>query len=126
MPSITYIWKFFVKATFSKSIIFRLKNIFESNVLKFVINIIFISSSPFALLIINVKILSNFQNEWCTFARKKGCLKKRKTIHFQSLNALSMQRHFLFVLSFEHASFAINGNYSKKTYDNPKIIIFPL
>jgi len=38
----------------------------------------FINSSPFALLIINVKILSNFQKEWCTFGRRKGCLKKNK------------------------------------------------
>jgi hypothetical protein len=30
-----------------------------------------ISSSPFALLIINVKILSNFQEEGCTFGKKK-------------------------------------------------------
>jgi hypothetical protein len=33
--------------------------------------------SPFALLIINAKILSNFQKEWCTFGRKKGHLKKK-------------------------------------------------
>jgi hypothetical protein len=36
-------------------------------------NPIFISSSPFSLLIVNVKILSNFQKEWCTFGRKKRC-----------------------------------------------------
>jgi hypothetical protein len=39
-------------------------------VLKWVIKIFFINWSPFALLIINAKILSNFQNEWCTFDRK--------------------------------------------------------
>jgi hypothetical protein len=66
----TYIWIIFVKVTFSKSIIFRVKNAFVSNVFKWGIKIIFISSSPFALLIINVKILSNFQKEWCTFGRK--------------------------------------------------------
>jgi hypothetical protein len=38
----------------------------------------FISSSPFALLIMNVKILSNFQKEWCIFGRKKETLKKNK------------------------------------------------
>ncbi len=46
--------------------------------LEFVINIIFISSSSFSFLIINVKILSNFQNEWCILGRKKKHLKKNK------------------------------------------------
>jgi hypothetical protein len=31
----------------------------------------FISSSLFVFLIVNVKILFNFQKEWCTFGRKK-------------------------------------------------------
>jgi hypothetical protein len=44
---------------------------FEPNEFKLVIKIIFISSSLFALLIINIKILFNFQKEWCTFDRKK-------------------------------------------------------
>jgi len=61
----------FVNATFSKSIIFKVKNMFEPNEFKSIIKIIVISSSPFALLIINVKILFNFQKEWCTFDRKK-------------------------------------------------------
>jgi hypothetical protein len=30
-----------------------------------------------------------------------------------------MQKHFLFVSSFEHVNFAINKKYSKKHYDNP-------
>jgi hypothetical protein len=30
----------------------------------------FISSNPFAFLIINVQILSSFQKEWCAFGRK--------------------------------------------------------
>ncbi len=70
MPSITYIWTIFVNVTFSKSIIFR-ECTFEPYVFKLVIKTIFISSSPFALLIINVKILSNFQKEWCTFGEKR-------------------------------------------------------
>ncbi len=70
MPFITYIYEqLFIKATFSKSIIFRIKNAFDQ-MLKWVIKIIFISLSHFALLIINVKILSNFQKEWCTFGKK--------------------------------------------------------
>ncbi len=71
-----------------------------------------------AFLIINVKILFNFQKEWCTFGRKKGCLKKTKIVHFQGLSALNMQKHFWFVSSFEHVNFAINEKYSKKIYDN--------
>ncbi len=113
MPSITYIWTTFVKATLSKSIIFKVKNTFEPNVFKLVMKTIFINSSPFALLITNVKILSNFQKEWCTFGRKKKCLKKTKIVHSWSLSALNMQKHFWFMSSFEHVNFAIDGKYSK-------------
>jgi hypothetical protein len=84
----------FVKVTFSKSIIFKVKNTFEPNVLKWVIKKKFISSSPFAFLIINVKILSNFQKQWCIVDRKKEHLKKIKIVHSRSLNALNMQKHF--------------------------------
>jgi len=42
-----------------------------------------INSSPFALLIINVKILSNFQKEWCTFGLKKRHLKKQGLFIFK-------------------------------------------
>ncbi len=44
----------FVKATSSKSLIFKVKNTFEPNMLKWVIKRIFITSNPFAFLIINV------------------------------------------------------------------------
>jgi len=57
----------------NESIIFRVKNTFEPNVLKWVIKIIFISLGILSLLIINVKILSNFQKD--TFGRKKRHLK---------------------------------------------------
>jgi hypothetical protein len=30
-------------------------------------------STPFALLIINMKLLFIFGNEWCTFDKQKGC-----------------------------------------------------
>jgi hypothetical protein len=68
----------FVKGTFSKSINFKVNNTFEQNVFKCVIKLTFISWSTFALLIINVKILSNFQNEWCTFGRKQKTFGKNK------------------------------------------------
>jgi hypothetical protein len=72
------------------------------------------SSSPFAILIINVKILSSCQKKWCTFGRGKGCLKKQRNVHFRGLSALNMQKHFKFVSNFEHIDFVINGKYSKK------------
>ncbi len=97
-----------------------LKPYFQNpNVLKWIIKTIFINSSPFALLIINVKILSNFQKEWCTLGRKKGCLKKTKIVHSWGFNALNMQKQFWFVLSVENVNFAINGKYFQKHYDNP-------
>ncbi len=124
MPFITYIWTTFVKVTFSKSINFKFKSTFELNVFNWVIKTTFINSSPFALLMINVKILSNFQKAWCTFGRKKKSLKKTRIIHSWGLNALNMQKHFWFVSSFEHVNFAINGKYSQKIYDNPKYDVF--
>ncbi len=63
---LSHIQTTFVKATFPKSIVFRVENTFEPNVLKWVIKTIVINSSPFAFL-----ILSNFQKECCTFGRKK-------------------------------------------------------
>ncbi len=53
-------------------------NTFEPNVLKSVIKIIFMNLNPFALLIFNVKVLFNFQKEWCTFSRKKMTFEKNK------------------------------------------------
>jgi hypothetical protein len=59
---------------------------------------------------------------------KNRYLKKTKTIHFQGLSDLNMQKHFWFVSNFEHVKFEINGKYSKKNYDNPNyyasIVIF--
>jgi hypothetical protein len=55
-----------------------IKNTFEINVFKCVLKWIWPTSSAFVFLIINIKILSNFENEWCTFDNEKGCLKKKK------------------------------------------------
>jgi hypothetical protein len=114
MPCITYIWTTFVKATFSKFIIFRVKSIFEPNVFKWVIKANFISSSPSSLLIINVKIIYNFQKKWAHLVLKKH-LEKTRIIKFLGLSVL---KHFLFVSSFEHVNFAINEKDSKNIYDN--------
>jgi len=54
---------------------------------------------------------------------KKRRLKKIKIIHFQSLSALNMQKHFLFVSSFEHVNFTIIEKYFKKHYDNPNYYV---
>jgi hypothetical protein len=82
-----------------------------------------IGSNPFAFLIMNVKILSNFQKECCTFGRKKRHLKKIRIVHFQGLNASNMQKHFLFVSNFEHVNFVINRKYSKNNYENPNYYV---
>ncbi len=52
--------QFLFKNTFSKFMIFKVKNTFEPNVLQIGYKKIIHSSNPFALLIINIKILSNF------------------------------------------------------------------
>jgi hypothetical protein len=79
----------------------------------------FISSSPFAFLIINVKILSNFQKEWCTFGRKKKTFEKKKDHPLSRLDCFEYANFKKIVPSFEHVNFAINGKYSKYFYDNP-------
>ncbi len=84
----------FVEDTFSKSIIFKVKSTFEPNVFKAVMKTIIFNSSPFAFLIINVKILSNFEKEWCRFDRRKRRLKKTRTVHFRNSNALEMKNLF--------------------------------
>jgi hypothetical protein len=119
MSFITYIWTTFVKTTFSKSIIFKVKNIFEPNALKWVIKIIFIYSSRFSLLIMNIKILSNFQNEWCTFGKIKTFEKNKDCplSKFECFEHAPKKKWFL--SNFEHVNFEINGKYSKKNYDNP-------
>ncbi len=71
MPSITYICTTFVKITFLKSSIFKVKflsQMFSNRPYKKK----FIISIPFTCLIINVKILFNFQKGYCTFDEKKN------------------------------------------------------
>ncbi len=74
----------FLEGTFSKSIIFKVKSTFEPNVFKAVMKTIILNSSPFAFLIINVKILSNFEKKWYIFGRRKRCLKKTRIVHFRN------------------------------------------
>jgi hypothetical protein len=76
--------------------------------------------SPFVLLIINNKILSNFQKQWCTFGSKKKHLKKNKDCPLSRFECFGHAKTVWFVSSFEHVNFAINEKYSQKLYDNPK------
>jgi hypothetical protein len=66
-----------------------------------------------------LKSFSIFKRNGAHLVRKKTFEKKTRTIHFQGFNALNMQKHFVFMSSFEHVNFAINGKYSKRIYDNP-------
>jgi hypothetical protein len=81
-------------------------------VFKWIIKTNFVNSSHFALLILHVKILSNIQNEWCKFGRKKNTFEKNKDCPLSS-----------FVSNLEHVNFAINEKYSKNNYDNPNYYV---
>jgi hypothetical protein len=69
-------WITFVKDTFSKFIIFRVKYKFETNMFKCVLKWILSISSAFFFIVTNDKILLNLKKEWCTFDKKKGLKKK--------------------------------------------------
>jgi hypothetical protein len=69
---------------------FQGQNSFEPNVFKF------ISSSPFAFLIINVKIFSNFQKEWTyTFGREKKTFEKNKDYPLLKFESFEHAKTFL-------------------------------
>jgi len=55
----------------------------KPNMFKLVIEIIFISSSPFVLLIINFNFFFNFKKEWHTFDKEEGCFFKKKLSTFE-------------------------------------------
>jgi hypothetical protein len=89
-------------------------------VFKWVIKPIFNSLSPLVLLIINVKILSNFQKNFAHLV-KKGCLKKK--CPFSRFECFEHAKTYLIVSSFENVNFAINEKYSKKHYDTPNYYV---
>jgi len=64
-----------------------------------------------------------FKRNGAHLVEEKGVWKKTKIVHFWSLNALNIQKHFLFVSNFEHVNFVINGKYSKNNYDNPNYYV---
>ncbi len=82
---------FFFEATFSKSIIFKVKSTFEPNVFKTVIKQILINSSPFALLVMNVKCFPISKRNGAHLVEKKKMFEKKRIVHFRSLNASNMQ-----------------------------------
>jgi hypothetical protein len=94
----------------------RVKNTFEPNVVKWVIKIIFINSSPFSLLIINVNILYNFQKEWCTFGRKKKMFEKKQGLFTFEVWMFWTWKNILNLC--QALNFTISGLYSKNNYDN--------
>ncbi len=61
---------------------------------KWVIKTIFISSSFFAILIINVKILFNFQKDWCTFGKNR-MFEKNKDYPFSKFECFEHAKTFL-------------------------------
>jgi hypothetical protein len=44
---------------------------------------------------------------------------KKKDCSFLKFECFEHAKHFLFMSSFEHVKFAINGKYFPKNYDNP-------
>ncbi len=50
---------------------------FDPNVVKCAMKMNFTNFKSFVLLIINVKIIFSFEEEWCTFNKKKRHLKKK-------------------------------------------------
>jgi hypothetical protein len=65
----------------------------------------FFISCHFPLLIINVKILFNFQKGWCTFGRIKEHWKKKKECSFFKFECFEYAIFYLFMSSFEHINF---------------------
>jgi hypothetical protein len=55
---------------------------------------------------------------------EKKKFEKKKVIHFRGLSALKMQKHFLFVSSFENINFAFNEKYSKNFNENPNYYVY--
>jgi len=91
--------RLFVKATFSKSIIFKVKKTFEANVFKWVIKNKFINSSPFALLIINVKILYIFKRNGAHLIEKM-MFEKNKDCPFLKFECIEHAKTFLICVKF--------------------------
>ncbi len=63
---------FFAKNTFSKFMTFKAKNTFEPKMFKCVAKIKFANFNSFALLIINIMILSNFEKKLCAHLIRKN------------------------------------------------------
>jgi hypothetical protein len=64
-----------------------------------------------------------FKRNGALLIEKKNVWKNIRIIHSHGSNVLNMQKHFWFVLSFEHVNFVIDEKYSKKNYDNPNYYV---
>jgi hypothetical protein len=94
-------------------------------VLKWVIKTIFIGSTLFALLIINVKISPIFRKIGAHFVEKNDVWKKQILSTIEVWMLWTCKNIYLFMLSFEHVKFSINGKCSKKIM-TLQIIMFHL
>jgi hypothetical protein len=57
---------------------------------------------------------------------KNGFFKKIRTVCFQGMSVLNMQKHFLFVSNFEHVNYAINEKLFQRFFMSIQIILcFP-
>ncbi len=102
---------FFVKATFSKFIIFKIKNTFEPNVFKWIIKTKLLIQVILPFLYSMLKFSPIFKRNGVNLVEKKT-LKKNKDCPLSS-----------FVSNLEHVNFAIHGKYSKNNYDNPNYYV---
>ncbi len=69
----------------------------------------------------NIKSLSKFEKEWCTF--DKG---KKEEASSKYLNVLHMHKDFSFASNFEHWNFANNEAYLKNISTKFETIMLPL
>jgi len=62
----------------------------------------------FTFIIINVKTF-NFEKEWGSFDKEKGCLKKKSSCHSCFEHAKGLLKHYQFASSFEQWNLINNG-----------------
>jgi hypothetical protein len=66
-------------------------------------------SSAFSLIIINVNNIFNFEKEWHTFDKEKGCLKIKPSCDSCLEHAKGLLKHYQFASIFEKWNFINNG-----------------
>ncbi len=66
-------------------------------------------SSAFVFIINNENTLFNFEKEWFTFNKEKGCLKKKPSCDNCFEHAKGLLKHYQFASSFEQWNFLNYG-----------------